>query len=630
MANGPLGGFMPTPAAPAQPPQVKLDTTADSRGNFNNFLKSMNGAMSLNPPSMAPAMGAMAPNMAPALSNIDIFNQPVQMMQFGGEAEDAFEDFGDFSGIDTPSDTSDTNEGASSDNIDDSPPDSDMDYTDVFDTDDFQQATDIGRATSDSTSDGTTIANQNVKFTDLNQNQINEIKSQIANKNEVALAEEDKFFNKDGSMNQAGKDELNKRNAADLQLVSAGQVLPSEYLSTASDILGTGEKSVMDALDLTKPVADPFDMTPFDVRGVPAYTDQIMRGTVDPGKTLTDTSRPFVSFDVGNQAKDIQRALEQGTLAENLDKPEGTIFADMGPQSYLDQAPASLTTGRLAGLATSRDPRDKVNEQIFRETVGDPSSPDVVLPGTSITTLPDGTTITSAPGLGGFTKTESTTRTAADRGLGTSGLTQTDIKNIQDAADRDLLARSVEDKSRIFDPSINIGGVNIPNFLGRGLNKLAEFTDQRVMRGITEKGLIPVVDTDGTITGAKDRFGNLIEGMDFSIQDRATSDSDPTPVIRPLTPKQPEVDPKPDLPPNVIGGTALAEMPQLPTVVESPFTASDARFTPITFDAGDLNKLIEQLVGVPARPVVSAKKGGLIGMANGGLIKAVDDFLAAS
>ena len=34
MANGPMGGFMPTPAAPAQPPSVKLDTTAVSRGNF--------------------------------------------------------------------------------------------------------------------------------------------------------------------------------------------------------------------------------------------------------------------------------------------------------------------------------------------------------------------------------------------------------------------------------------------------------------------------------------------------------------------------------------------------------------------------------------------------------------------
>ena len=86
MANGPLGGFMPTPAAPAQPPQVKLDTTADSRGNFNNFLRNMNGALSVNPPVMAPAMGAMTPNMAPPLSNIDIFDQPVKNFFLGGSA----------------------------------------------------------------------------------------------------------------------------------------------------------------------------------------------------------------------------------------------------------------------------------------------------------------------------------------------------------------------------------------------------------------------------------------------------------------------------------------------------------------------------------------------------------------
>ena len=83
MANGPLGGFMPTPAAPAQPPQVKLDTTANSRGNFNNFLKNINGALSVNPPVTAPVMGAMTPNMAPA-ANIDIFNQPMTMMEQGG------------------------------------------------------------------------------------------------------------------------------------------------------------------------------------------------------------------------------------------------------------------------------------------------------------------------------------------------------------------------------------------------------------------------------------------------------------------------------------------------------------------------------------------------------------------
>jgi hypothetical protein len=357
----------------------------------------------------------------------------------------------------------------------------------------------------------------------------------------------------------------------------------------------------MEALDLTKPVADPFDITKFDVTRTPVFQDQIQRQALGMGikPELTGTALdPFVSFDVGNQRRDIQRALEQGTLAENLDKPERPDQLGLIPdsQSYLDQAPASLTTGRLAGLATSRDPRDDELETT------DPFVSFDVKPGA--------------------------VEKALSGGLGTSGLTQTDIKNIQDAADRDLIARSVEDKSRIFEPSTNIGGVNIPNFLGRGLNKLAEITDQRVMRGITERGLTPVYDRDGTITGAKDRFGNLIEGMDFSIQDRATSDNEPTPISRPLTPKQDEE--KPDLPPNVIGGTALAEIPQLPTVVESPFTASTVGSTPVTFDVGDLNRLIEQLTGVAARPVVSAKKGGLIGMANGGLIKAVDDFLAAS
>ena len=116
--------------------------------------------------------------------------------------------------------------------------------------------------------------------------------------------------------------------------------------------------------------------------------------------------------------------------------------------------------------------------------------------------------------------------------------------------------------------------------------------------------------------------------MDPNQQLGGDDGGDSTPIIRPLIPK-PEVD-KPNLPPNVIGGTALAEIPQLPTVVESPFTASSVGSTPVTFDAGDLNRLIEQLTGVSARPVVSAKKGGVIGMANGGLIKAVDDFLAAS
>ena len=91
-----MGGFMPTPAAPSQPPPVKLDTTATSRGNFNNFLKSMNGASSLTP--LAPSgMGAMMPQVAPSLtSDIDIFNEPVQMMHQGGTAGNPLDSYGDF------------------------------------------------------------------------------------------------------------------------------------------------------------------------------------------------------------------------------------------------------------------------------------------------------------------------------------------------------------------------------------------------------------------------------------------------------------------------------------------------------------------------------------------------------
>ena len=107
MANGPMGGFMPTPAAPAQPPQVKLDSTAISRSNFNNFLKNMNGATSLNPPSMAPMVGAAAPSLAPTMSDIDIFNPPVQNFFFGGGVDDFsdsdFGGFSDYGSVDAPS-----------------------------------------------------------------------------------------------------------------------------------------------------------------------------------------------------------------------------------------------------------------------------------------------------------------------------------------------------------------------------------------------------------------------------------------------------------------------------------------------------------------------------------------------
>ena len=119
MANGPLGGFMPTPPSPGQPPQVKLETSAESRGAFNKFLGSLprNGAVAPIQTGVVPS--STAP-VSPVTSNVNIFQpqmsqmapmapmpmmppaQPVAMMREGGDPMDA--SFSDFSGFDDPSD----------------------------------------------------------------------------------------------------------------------------------------------------------------------------------------------------------------------------------------------------------------------------------------------------------------------------------------------------------------------------------------------------------------------------------------------------------------------------------------------------------------------------------------------
>ena len=130
MANGPLGGFMPTPPSPGQPPQVKLETSAESRGAFNKFLGTLPSNGAVAPIQTGVDVSSTTP-VSPVTSNVNIFQpqmsqmapmpmmppaQPVQMMFNGGEAED-FSDFGGFSdpsdpfgGGDSFNDSSDTSD----------------------------------------------------------------------------------------------------------------------------------------------------------------------------------------------------------------------------------------------------------------------------------------------------------------------------------------------------------------------------------------------------------------------------------------------------------------------------------------------------------------------------------------
>ena len=130
MANGPLGGFMPTPPSPGQPPQVKLETSAESRGTFNKFLGTLpkNGATT----PIQTGIGLSSPMpVSPMTSNVNIFQpqmsqmtampimppvKPVQNFFFGGAAMSggAFSD----AEIGSQIDSFDSGQQDSSDNFD--------------------------------------------------------------------------------------------------------------------------------------------------------------------------------------------------------------------------------------------------------------------------------------------------------------------------------------------------------------------------------------------------------------------------------------------------------------------------------------------------------------------------------
>ena len=170
-----------------------------------------------------------------------------------------------------------------------------------------------------------------------------------------------------------------------------------------------------------------------------------------------------------------------------------------------------------------------------------------------------------------------------------------------------------------FKDTFKIGDVEFPNLIATLANKAGSFFDRRLFDGIVKRGLDAVVDPDtGRIIGAKDEFGNLIEGRDLN-QFQPDDGGDPDPIGTFLKKATEDKEEEKDTTPNVFGGEAPRKtLENVPTVVSSPFQARDINFRPVGFDAGNLNKLIERITGVP-----SPRR-----MQEGGTVAAVDRFLS--
>ena len=177
-----------------------------------------------------------------------------------------------------------------------------------------------------------------------------------------------------------------------------------------------------------------------------------------------------------------------------------------------------------------------------------------------------------------------------------------------------------------FGETFKIGDAVFPNLLATLANKVGSFFDRRLFDGIVSKGLDAVVDPDtGRIIGAKDEFGNLIEGRDLEQFQAGDDNEDPVTKFLKKTTEEKEEKKEDEKPPNVTGGTTPTEpTTRPPTVVPSKFPASTASFTPVDFDSGSLNNLIARITGVPAPRTVTGRP---VSMQDGGVINAVDNFL---
>jgi hypothetical protein len=562
MANGPMGGFMPTPAAPAQPPSVKLDTTAVSRGNFNTFLKNMNGAM--NPP-LAPMVGAAAPSLAPTISDIDIFNQPMQMMKEGGNVAPrqteimgqphmlayitpqegqlleglgganmpgpmgipSFYEFSDTDSSPAGSFGGDDGGGYQDDaqatdpGFDDSPPDDDMDYTDpdygytIGDTETGQD--DMDRAT--------------------------EFGQQVAADQAAEAAAQ-------AAANQVQQNLLARQNLQDINQTIANQ-----------------QKAKDDLID--------------------AQTDIAKSGA----GTTTQTSLPSAMTGIGGT-----------TAAANIAAAAGTDFSNIGTKG-IDQDPLGLS---LEGVG--------LGPAISTPTVaskGPPSGPSV--PTDDVT------------------------------GFGGKGKDGRDVSDF--STDIDALANIEKQATEGSFPGLD----KVPGTLGAItslINSATKTGAQNTLRDIS-RGFTPTYDKDGNITGTTNfgigmgqpggLFGQGTTVPGYKIFDKTSpsigmyDDTAPTggddadqPIILPRTPKPEEEKPTTNI--GMMGGANPFAPTQMPTVVDSPFTTSVGDFQGTGFNTGDLNRLIQQITGIQSPR--SMAKGGVAGFANGGLIKAVDDFLA--
>lgn len=502
MANGPLGGFMPTPAAPSQPPSVKVETTADSRGNFSNFLKNMNGAALVDPPVVAPAMGAMTPNIAPA-SNIDIFNQPQNflsggLVQFGRDLQRGLAEPVNQKTREIPQ------------------------FLQVIE-DSAKERFGVDLSGSSSMGGSGSVPFSNISIPGPGLGGFNQFGSdmnifQPTQQVETQDMKQSDIFQAYMPIDQGeGIDQFGKP-------MQAGSSTPTDPAKTLELFANTFNQGVLGS------GSSPFGSGQARLGGIGSFANMFQPRAYFDGGEVDDFGDPGISFD---------------TSDPSIGDPDISLSSDEIASGTFDDGDSGVT---------------------FDDDLA--AQPGIV-----------------APGIGA----------------------------------------PKEFEPMFPNPGIKIGNFTIPSIFSLA-NQFSNYSRGRVLDSIVEKGYTPVYGgkNNDVIVGARDpKTGILMEGMDPN-EMLGSDDNDTDPIIKNTIKPIVEEEKDDDKPPNVIGGEEPKPIEPTDTssVVASPFGPATSTIDPVSFDAGELNKLIEMLTGVPAKPVVSKQEGGLV--------SAVDEFLASA
>ena len=752
MVNGPLGGNMGTPPVEPQPPQVSFTTTAESRGGFNNFLKSIPQTTAMTP---IPPLGSspMPPMVGNPMGNIDIFNQPPSMgmgmmgmnqpqmqqpmqppMQnpmmgglmgkpiqnfFDGGGVDDFSDFGGFS------DSSDPFGGGDSFNDSNDTSDPSIGSDSEFNEQNFQNALDNLNTGSDSDdsmfSDDPAIVDrrginvglentggftagvvpnlrgerfarfESVPFAQRALGR--DFQTKIGNNPNLTAGDYFETFtpsseNPGGTGNRmadftraTGKGpndilsindmnnimDIQGKYEAGIRNNPAGQI---EKISTTVPMNDDKQiASILDNLDLSKNLAldnerksfvqsqpdgalkntifdyvpDAFQISNFlSQRGNQAPTGVAPVGTQGSG-SRGDTIQSIPQVDsFGDPARVdpnvmTESAIKTGTgnIAGMDENTFRSLSSDAQQQILNDIRAADLGTTFTpydsqpnfgivpdTALETMAGRRDILPDQIFdidttdtRNFVGDDFQPALDL----IDRRQELATIDAMNQDFNKIDRAEDPSTVGDDAFDDSTFIEENPLNMVEAG-----VPSIEAPKEFRDPFPNAGIGAIPTLTSLA-NKFSAYSRGRVLDSIDQKGYTPVYDGD-VIVGAKNKFGQLMEGMDPNAPTDSGSDDNPL-IIRPIAKAEEEEKEEEKLPNVIGGGETPAPVSSGSVVVDSPFTTSVGDYKPVGFDDGDLNDLIARLLKTSNPRAM--KQGGVAEYAGGGrVMQALDNLLA--